>query len=356
LIFSRRHHGDFEKKRGGGGSQSKEVAVTTIRTISSLAANKPNTNTTISSFFFTSGDHFLSATTPRRVIQCGKNFVSRCSLVTVRRRADTPSLNFLCFFFCFLFLAHDGNDAFSCVVSFWNSFGNGRRLVVSSFAYLVNVNNNNNSAAAACYALRTLNNRSWKKKLSFLAWTTTATTTTLAPVHFVSGIDRSGSGRSSSTPASSSSSTSSCSNKRFMSSTGGSSDEVAKAQEAAAAAAAAGDSGAPTVFDKLLSGEWKSDVVYQDDTTFCFRDINPQAPIHIVVIPKHRDGLTQLSLARPDQEALLGHLMFVASQVGKRECPNGFRIVINDGEHGAQSVYHLHLHIIGGRQMGWPPG
>ena len=85
-------------------------------------------------------------------------------------------------------------------------------------------------------------------------------------------------------------------------------------------------------------------------------DINPQAPVHIIVIPKHRDGLTKLSNAREDQKEILGHLMYVAQSVGKKECPDGFRIVINDGEHGAQSVYHLHLHVLGGRQMLWPPG
>ncbi len=85
-------------------------------------------------------------------------------------------------------------------------------------------------------------------------------------------------------------------------------------------------------------------------------DINPQAPVHIIVIPKHRDGLTKLSNARENQKDILGHLMYVAQSVGKKECPDGFRIVINDGEHGAQSVYHLHLHVLGGRQMEWPPG
>lgn len=85
-------------------------------------------------------------------------------------------------------------------------------------------------------------------------------------------------------------------------------------------------------------------------------DINPQAPVHIIVIPKHRDGLTKLSNARENQKDVLGHLLYVAQNVGKKECPDGFRIVINDGEHGAQSVYHLHLHVMGGRQMKWPPG
>jgi histidine triad (HIT) family protein len=130
-------------------------------------------------------------------------------------------------------------------------------------------------------------------------------------------------------------------------------DEVAKAK---AAAADPSDGGAPTVFDKLLSGEWSSDKVHEDDKCLAFRDINPQGPVHIVVIPKNRDGLTQLSKAREDQKDILGHLLYVAQDVGKKECPSGFRLVINDGEHGAQSVYHLHIHVIGGRQMGWPPG
>ena len=114
--------------------------------------------------------------------------------------------------------------------------------------------------------------------------------------------------------------------------------------------------GPETAFDNILSGKWPSTKVYEDSTVLAFRDINPTAPTHILVIPKHRDGLTKLSNARDDQEGILGHLLFVAQSVGKQECPEGFRVVINDGEHGAQSVYHLHLHVIGGRQLGWPPG
>lgn len=129
-----------------------------------------------------------------------------------------------------------------------------------------------------------------------------------------------------------------------------SSDEIVKAKAATA------DNGKPTVFDKILSGEWSSDKVHEDDIALAFRDITPQAPVHILVIPKKRDGLTQLSNMRDDQKSLLGHLMFVAQMVGKKECPDGFRIVVNDGVEGAQSVYHLHIHVLGGKQMGWPPG
>jgi histidine triad (HIT) family protein len=128
-------------------------------------------------------------------------------------------------------------------------------------------------------------------------------------------------------------------------------DEVARAT-----AAAAKDPATETIFDKLLSGAWPSDVVYEDDWAFCFRDVNPQAPVHILCIPKVRDGLTQLVHAREDQKDLLGHLLYVAKEVARKECPEGYRIVINDGKDGAQSVYHLHLHILGGRQLQWPPG
>lgn len=135
-------------------------------------------------------------------------------------------------------------------------------------------------------------------------------------------------------------------------------DEVAAAKEAAVAyrLSSEDEAGPATVFDKILSKEWSSTKVYEDDVAYAFRDINPKAPTHILVIPKVRDGLVQLSKAREDQKELLGHLMYVAQEVGKKECPKGFRVVVNDGEDGAQSVYHLHLHVMGGREMGWPPG
>lgn len=86
-----------------------------------------------------------------------------------------------------------------------------------------------------------------------------------------------------------------------------------------------------------------------------FNDVNPQAPTHLIVIP--RKPIEQLSKAEESDSALLGHLMYVAQKVAKEAgLDNGFRMVINDGRDGAQSVYHLHLHVIGGRQMKWPPG
>ena len=115
---------------------------------------------------------------------------------------------------------------------------------------------------------------------------------------------------------------------------------------------------APTFFDKLVSKEIPAAIIYEDDQCLAFNDIAPQAPVHFLVIPKNKDGLNRLSNAREDQKALLGHLLWVAQRVAGEQglTPDGFRTVINDGKSGAQSVYHLHIHVMGGRQMSWPPG
>ena len=130
----------------------------------------------------------------------------------------------------------------------------------------------------------------------------------------------------------------------------------------AAAAAASEDPAinpnAATFFDKIVSKEIPADIIHEDDLCLAFRDISPQGPVHFLVIPKNKDGLNKLSNAREDHKALLGHLMYTAAAVAKQEglADGGFRTVINDGVHGAQSVYHLHIHVIGGRQLAWPPG
>lgn len=115
---------------------------------------------------------------------------------------------------------------------------------------------------------------------------------------------------------------------------------------------------APTFFDKIVSKEIPAKVIYEDDLCLAFRDINPQAPVHFLVIPKNKNGLNRLSSAKEEHKNLLGHLMYTAQKVAHAEglVPGGFRVVVNDGPDGAQSVYHLHLHVVGGRQMGWPPG
>ena len=132
------------------------------------------------------------------------------------------------------------------------------------------------------------------------------------------------------------------------------SEEVAKAHAAALKRIA--DDELRTIFDKILSKEILSDAVYEDELVYAFRDISPQAPVHLLLIPKVRAGLTQIRRATEQHAALLGHMMVVASQLGDEHCPDGFRLVINDGKQGAQSVYHLHVHLLGGRQLGWPPG
>ncbi|CAN6904768.1 unnamed protein product [Brassica oleracea] len=117
------------------------------------------------------------------------------------------------------------------------------------------------------------------------------------------------------------------------------------------AALSATPSDAPTIFDKIISKEIPSTVV------LAFRDITPQGPVHILLIPKVRDGLTGLSKAEERHIDILGRLLYTAKLVAKQEgLDEGFRIVINDGPQGCQSVYHIHVHLIGGRQMNWPPG
>ncbi|KAG7401246.1 Histidine triad nucleotide-binding protein 2, mitochondrial [Phytophthora boehmeriae] len=132
-------------------------------------------------------------------------------------------------------------------------------------------------------------------------------------------------------------------------------DERAKADAAAAAGAAAAVG--ETIFDKIIRKEIPAKIAYEDDQCLAFHDVNPQAPVHILLIPKRRDGLTQLAHAEERHEPILGHLLYAAKLVAKQEqLDKGFRIVINDGADGCQSVFHLHLHLLGGRKLGWPPG
>lgn len=117
------------------------------------------------------------------------------------------------------------------------------------------------------------------------------------------------------------------------------------------------DTAERTIFDKIIKKEIPSDIVYEDDRCVVFKDIQPAAPVHMLVIPKRREGLTQLRHSVSDHEYVLGHLLRVAGEQGKKACGDGgFRIVINDGAEAGQSVFHLHIHIIGGRALTWPPG
>ncbi|WP_110986145.1 histidine triad nucleotide-binding protein [Acaryochloris thomasi] len=110
-----------------------------------------------------------------------------------------------------------------------------------------------------------------------------------------------------------------------------------------------------TLFSKIIRREIPADIVYEDDLAIAFRDITPQAPTHILVIPKK--PIPRVSEAEADDQALLGHLLLTVKKVAEQESlAQGYRVVINNGSDGGQTVDHLHLHILGGRQMKWPPG
>ena len=110
-----------------------------------------------------------------------------------------------------------------------------------------------------------------------------------------------------------------------------------------------------TIFSKIIRREIPADIVYEDETTLAFKDINPQAPIHILVIPKK--PIPSLADATSEDHILMGNLLLTAKQVAQEQgIQNGYRVVINNGIDAGQTVFHLHLHILGGRPMQWPPG
>lgn len=111
-----------------------------------------------------------------------------------------------------------------------------------------------------------------------------------------------------------------------------------------------------TIFSKILSGEIPSTEVYSDDEFYAFRDINPAAPTHVLIIP--RKPIARITDATEADAPLLGRMLLAANAIARSEGleADGFRYVINCGEWGGQTVFHLHLHILGGRPMHWPPG
>jgi histidine triad (HIT) family protein len=110
-----------------------------------------------------------------------------------------------------------------------------------------------------------------------------------------------------------------------------------------------------TVFQKIIDRELPADIVYEDDRALAFRDIHPVAPVHILVIPKK--AIAKVGDATADDAPLLGHLLWVAGEVARREgLASGFRLVINHGADAGQTVFHLHVHLIAGRALAWPPG
>jgi histidine triad (HIT) family protein len=110
-----------------------------------------------------------------------------------------------------------------------------------------------------------------------------------------------------------------------------------------------------TLFQKIIDREIPAQIVYEDNQALAFRDIHPQAPVHILIIPKKL--IPQIELTTSEDEALLGHLLYVTTQIARKEgLSDGYRLVVNNGAQGGQTVFHLHIHLLGGRNFGWPPG
>lgn len=110
-----------------------------------------------------------------------------------------------------------------------------------------------------------------------------------------------------------------------------------------------------TIFSKIIRREIPADIVYEDELCLAFRDVNPQAPVHVLVIPKKE--IPRLADATDEDQAVLGHLMIAAGKIARQlGVDNAFRLVTNNGVAAGQSVFHLHLHILAGRPFHWPPG
>ena len=112
---------------------------------------------------------------------------------------------------------------------------------------------------------------------------------------------------------------------------------------------------ADTIFGRIIKGEIPADIVYEDDLCLAFRDINPQAPVHVLLIPKK--PIPTLTAAQEEDQSLLGHLMLTATKIARQlKIDGAFRLVMNNGADSGQSVFHIHLHILAGRRFRWPPG
>ncbi|NLF70991.1 MAG: histidine triad nucleotide-binding protein [Candidatus Anammoximicrobium sp.] len=110
-----------------------------------------------------------------------------------------------------------------------------------------------------------------------------------------------------------------------------------------------------TIFKRIIDGDIPADIVYEDEFCLAFRDVSPQAPTHVLLIPKQE--IPSIGDLQASDQALAGHLLLVASQLAQQlDLKNGYRLVINCGPDAGQAVNHLHIHILGGRPLGWPPG
>jgi histidine triad (HIT) family protein len=112
---------------------------------------------------------------------------------------------------------------------------------------------------------------------------------------------------------------------------------------------------ADSIFAKIIKRQIPADILYEDDLCLAFRDINPQAPVHVLLVPKK--PLDMLTSAQEEDQALLGHLLLAAGKVARQlKIDGAFRLVINNGEESGQSVFHVHMHLLAGRPFRWPPG
>ncbi len=110
-----------------------------------------------------------------------------------------------------------------------------------------------------------------------------------------------------------------------------------------------------TIFTKIINKEIPADIIYEDDLSLAFNDIQPQAPIHCLIIPKK--PIATINEMTEEDKPLLGHLFWVAKQLAAQQgfAEDGYRVVMNCNEYGGQSVYHIHLHLLAGKPLGWPP-
>ena len=111
-----------------------------------------------------------------------------------------------------------------------------------------------------------------------------------------------------------------------------------------------------TIFDKIISKEIPSDIVYEDSNYLAFKDSNPQAPVHVLIIPKKR--ISTINDLKKEDKEVVGEMIFIAKDIAKslNIDDNGYRLVFNCNDYGGQTVYHIHLHLLGGRLFSWPPG
>ena len=110
-----------------------------------------------------------------------------------------------------------------------------------------------------------------------------------------------------------------------------------------------------TIFGKIIRKEIPADIVYEDELCLAFKDVNPQAPIHILIIPKK--GIAKIADAHSDDQNVLGHMLLVAGTIADNlGVQDAFRLVVNNGEEAGQTVFHLHIHLLAGRDFSWPPG